>query len=198
MPREEAQAADHNRTMQEVLHEFQISDYSEAQLSVFVDSVIERSRPQFRRFLLCVLQFVEHNRSQYLQIIHDLNQIREQLSSLKDDLTVAIVSSTTGLRIAAPQPATLPPLASQATAPPLVSQAMAPPLAPQAMAPPLASQAMASGHVVGTTIYSPPIINAVGTISCRMNQVGNNVMVTFSGNDEMASKSPNFLVLRLN
>ena len=197
MPREEAQAPDHNQTMLHVLNVFQISDYSEAQLSAFVDSITGRSRPQFRRFLLYVLQFVEYNRSWYLQIKHDLNQVKEELSSLKNDLTVSIASGAIGARVAAPQPAIFPPLASQAMAPPLASQAMAPPLAsqatapalaPQAMVPPLAPQAMAPGHVVGTTTYSPPVLNANGTISRRMDQVGNNVMVTFSGDEDMASK----------
>ena len=45
-----------------------------------------------------------------------------------------------------------------------------------------------SGHVVGATTYSPSALNADGTISRRMDQVGNNVIVTFSGNEEMASK----------
>ena len=35
--------------------------------------------------------------------------------------------------------------------------------------------------------YSPPVVNADGTISRKMDQVGNNVTVTFSGSDEMAS-----------
>ena len=64
---------------------------------------------------------------------------------------------------------------------------MAPPLAPQATAPTLASQAMAPEHV-GAATFSPPVLNADGTISCRMDQVSINVVVTFSGNEEMASK----------
>ena len=187
MPRDEA--SDQNRTLQEVLKEFQILDFSEAQISAFFDSVTERSRPQFCRFLLYVLQFVEYNCSRYLQMKHDLNQVKEELSSLKDDLNAAIASSATGPRIAAPEPATFPPLASQAMALPLASQAMAPPLAFQAMAP---------GHIVGNTTYSPRVLNADGTISRRMDQVGNNVMVTFSGDEEMASKKSNYLVRRLN
>ena len=138
---------------------------------------------------------MDYNRLRYLQLKYDLSQIREELASLKDELTAIMVSTAPSQRIAAIQPATLPPLASQATAPPLASQATSPPLASQATAPPLASQAMApplvsqaiSGHV-GATTYSPPVLNADGTISRRMDQVSNNAIVTFSGNEEMASK----------
>ena len=118
-----------------------------------------------------------------------------------------MVSTAPSPRIAAIHSATLlplatqamaPPLASQATALPLASQATAPPLAPQAMALPFASQAIASGHVVGATTYSPLVLNADGTISRRMEQVVNNIIVTFSGNEEMASKKSKLLVLQQN
>ena len=56
------------------------------------------------------------------------------------------------------------------------------------MVPPLASQVMVTGQVFSATTYSPPILNADGTISRKMDEVGNNVTVTFSGNEEMASK----------
>ena len=151
MPRDNLKASDQGalgtRMLQEVLSEFQISEFSEAQLAAFIDSVSERSKPQFCKFF---------------QMKYDLTQIKEELSSLKDDVNVAIASSAIGLGIAAPQLATLLQLAPQ--------------------------QAKAPGQVVGTTAYSPPVQNADGTISRKMNQVGNNVIVTFSRGDEMASK----------
>ena len=91
-----------------------------------------------------------------------LTQIKEELSSLKEAVNATIASSTIGLRIAASQTATLPPLAPQ--------------------------QATTPAQVVDTTTYSPPVPNAAGTISRKMDQVGNNVIVTFSSDDEMASK----------
>ena len=132
MPRGEAQASEHNRTMQDILHEFQISDYSETQLNALVEYITYRSKPHFHKFLLYVLQFVEYNRSRYLQLKYDLSQVREELASLKDELTAIMVSTAPSPQIAAIQLATLPPpLASQATAPPLASQTTAPPLASQ-------------------------------------------------------------------
>ena len=178
VPREEAQAqvADQNRSMQEVLQEFTITDYSETQLNTFIDQVTGISKPYFHKFLLYVLRFVEYNRSRYERLKNELGRIKEKLASMKDDLMTVMVScQEPGPRLAA-VPATIPPLAPQA---------MALPLAPQAMAPPLASQALATGHVVGSTTYCPPVLNADGTISCKMDQVGNNITATFSGNDDM-------------
>ena len=81
----------------------------------------------------------------------DLTKIKEELSSLKEDVNAAIASSTIGLGIAA-QPATLPPLAPQ--------------------------QTTAPGQV-DTTTCSPQVQNTDSTISRKMDQVGNNVIFTF-------------------
>ena len=78
------------------------------------------------------------------------------------------------------------PSAFQAQALPLASQAIPP--AFQAQAPPLASQAIGHGPFAVPAYISPAIRNPDGTISRRMDQVDNNVIVTFSGDDEMASK----------
>ena len=102
-------------------------------------------------------------------------------------MTVMVSCQEPGPRLAA-VPATIPPLAPKATAPPLASQATAPTLTSQATVPPSALQAMATGDVVGSTTYSLPVLNADRTISRKMDQVSNNVTVTFSGNDEMAMK----------
>ena len=85
------------------------------------------------------------------------------------------------------------PLAFQAQVPPLASQAIPPAFqaiqpAFQARASPLASQATGYGPFAVPAYISPAIRNPDGTISRRMDQVGNNVTVTFSDNDEMASK----------
>ena len=65
-----------------------------------------------------------------------------------------------------------------------------PPPAPRVVAPipPSAPQAVTIRPVVGSTTFSPPFVNADGTVSGKMDQVGNNMTVTFSGNEEMASK----------
>ena len=221
MQREDAQASassaqasgQGNRTLQEVLQDFSISEFSEAQLEAFINSLTTGtgiSKHHFRKFLSYVLKFVEYNRSKYDRLNTELGRIKEELASMKDNLMTGRVSrQEPGLRPEA-SPAAIPPsapqamaaplasqstapirpLASQATAPipPLASQATAAPVAFQAMVPLPALQAMATGPVVSSTTYSPPVLNADGTISHKMDQVGNNVTVTFSGNDEMASK----------
>ena len=154
---------EHNRTMQDVLQNVQLSDYSEAQLDALVDTLAGPSKVHFKRFLQYVLQFVEYNRSRYLQVKHDLNQIKEELLSLRDEVQTLIASG----RAATPRPTVPQPFQATPT---------------QAI---IASQA--PGPSVGTTTYEP-VLNADGTISRKMGQVGNNVTVTFSGHDDMASK----------
>ena len=155
-----AQASEQNRKLQEVLQEFTISGYSEAQLNAFIDSVTGIKKPHFHKFLLYVLRFVEYNSSKYERHKKELGRIKEELASMKDNLRTVMVSRQEPSPRLAAVLATIPPLASQATALPLASQATAPPLAFQATVLPSASQAMASGQVVGRTTYSPPVLNA--------------------------------------
>ncbi len=96
-----------------------------------------------------------------------------------------------------PSQATLPnipavaPQVSQSTEPPApMAPASAPvqPSAFQAVPPPSAPQAAGMGYFAAPATFTPSIPNQDGTVSRRMDQVGNNVIVTFSGDDEMASK----------
>ena len=97
-----------------------------------------------------------------------------------------------------PSQATLPampavaPQVSQATEPPAPAASASAPVQPsafQAVSPqPSAPQAAGMGYFAAPATFTPSIQNQDGTVSRRMDQVGNNVMVTFSGNDEMASK----------
>ena len=73
-----AQASEQNRTLQEVLQEFTISSYSEAQLNAFIDSVTGISKPHFHKFLLYVLRFVKYNRSKYERLKNELGHIKEE------------------------------------------------------------------------------------------------------------------------
>ena len=95
-----------------------------------------------------------------------------------------------------PSQATMPASPAVATQPPQASAAMAnvPPSATypsafQAVPPQLsAPQAAGTGFFAAPATFTLSIRNNDGTVSRRMDQVGNNVMVTFSGNDDMASK----------
>ena len=61
---------DPNRTMQDVIQTVTLSEYSEAQLEALVDTLTGTNKTHFKRFLQYVLQFIEYNRSRYLQVKH--------------------------------------------------------------------------------------------------------------------------------
>ena len=123
----------------------------------------------------------------------ELNQI---LTVLQERLPpVAPVPRVPAVPAVATQPsqATLPPMpavAPQATEPPAPAASASAPVQPSAFqaVPPSAPQAAGMGYFAAPATFTPSIQNQDGTVSRRMDQVGNNLMVTFSGNDEMASK----------
>ena len=204
-------------TLPEVLQGFQLSDHSNAQITAFVNSLVPGiSKPQFRKLLAYVLKFVEYNTSKYEMLRNEQRRLHEQILSMREELNHFMTMQQEKLPRVAPVPdhpppimappptmASQPSLASlaittQATAhmpsAPLATASLATvpvtmpqPSAFQAAAPPFAPQAI-PGPFVAPVAFSPAILNADGTISRRMDQVGNNVTVTFSGNDEMASK----------
>ena len=79
----------------------------------------------------------------------------------------------------------VPPAATASAIPPMPSAPAAPALPPAFDPPPSASQATGIGSF---SILPPAVQNLDRTVSRRMDQVGNNAIVTFSGDDEMASK----------
>ena len=158
------------------------------------------TRAQFRKFLLYVLKFVEYNRAKYEKLKDELAILREEtaaskeeVANIKDELTYIMVSYQAPPAPSAPQAAALPlPSAPQAVAPPppptprvavpippSAPQAMAAPSAFQAVVLPSAPQAMAIRPVVSSTTFSPPILNADGTISHKMDPLGNNRELRF-------------------
>ena len=212
-----AQAAGPNPPMvSEVLASLQLSDYSEAQETSFIDSLSQGlNGPRFRKLLTYILKFVEHNRSKYEALKTEQSRFTEQASSTRNELSrilemlqerlpqVAPVPRTPAMPVVATQPfqATIPsapvaaampseplPPASAAMAFPSAFQAAPPPSVHQAAPPPLASQATGIGSFAAPATFTPTIRNRDGTVSRQMDQVGNNVIVTFSGDDEMASK----------
>ena len=83
--------------------------------------------------------------------------------------------------------APMPPVSLATASQPPVSMARAQPSAFQAAAPPLNPQAM-PGPFGAPAQFSPAVVNPDGSISRIMDQVGNNVTVTFSGDEDTASK----------
>ena len=101
-----------------------------------------------------------------------------------------------------PSQATLPnmpavaPQVSQVTEPPAPAASASAPVQPSAFQAtawtinqqPSAPQAAGMGYYAAPAMFTPSVPNQDGTVSRRMDQVGNNAIVTFSGDDEMASK----------
>ena len=99
----------------------------------------------------------------------------------------AVPTLATQPQAALPSMPTLAPQVSQATEPPASMASASVPVQPSAFQP-LAPQATGMGYFATPATFTPSIPNPDGTVSRRMDQVGNNVIVTFSGNDDMASK----------
>ena len=208
-----AQAADPSPSM--VLASLQLSGDSEAQITSFVESLSQGiSGPRFRKLLTYILKFVEHNRSKYEQLKTEQSQMSDQAISTRDELSRLVALINERLPALAPvqgipappelatqpvMPAVAPPpMPSVVTAPasqpmPSVVTAPAPqprPLAPAASAPapdPMPSVSQTTG-MGSFSILPPAVCNHDGTVSRRMDQVGNKALVTFSEDDDMAAK----------
>ena len=195
-----------------VLANFPLSGDSESQITAFIESLSQGlSGPKFRKLLTYVLKFVELNRSKYEQLRTEQLRLSDQADSTRDELSRMINILNERLPAMAPVQGIseqLPAMAPVQGVPPTPAVAVQPPLpsAPAAPAPPMPSAHMAPAfpptsqafdptpsatQASGTgsfAILPPAIQNLDGTVSRRMDQVGNNALVTFSGNDEMASK----------
>ena len=73
-----------NRTLQEVLQDFSIFEFSEAQPEAFINSLTGSgiSPPHFRKILLYVIKLVEYNCSMYDRLKTELGLIKEELASM--------------------------------------------------------------------------------------------------------------------
>ena len=70
----------------DVIPALELSPGAQAQLSIFVESLTDRSKSQFEPFLTFLLQYIEYNLSKYLQIRTELNAASRELQTLKTDL----------------------------------------------------------------------------------------------------------------
>ena len=195
-----------------ILASFQLSGDSESQITAFIESLSQGlSGPKFRKILTYILKFVELNRSKYEQLRTEQLRLSDQANSTRDELSRILNIVHERLPAMAPVQGIseqLPAVAPVQGVPPTPAVAIQPPLpsAPVAPAPPMPSAHMAPAfpptlqtfdpqpsatQASGTgsfAILPPAIQNLDGTVSRRMDQVGNNALVTFSGNEEMASK----------
>ena len=144
---------------------------------------------------------MEHNRFKYEQLKTEQSQMSDQAISTRDELSRLVTLINERLPALAPVqgiPST-PELATQpampaVAPPPMPSVVTAPapqpmPSAPAALAPPDPTLPVSQTTGMGSFSILPPAVrNHDGTVSRRMDQVGNNALVTFSGDDDAAGK----------
>ena len=115
-----AQAAAGPPTLQEVFQSLQLSEFSDVQVTAFVDSLPQGfNKAQFRKILSYVLKFVEYNRSKYEMLRTEYRRLSELANSMRDELTTFAIMQQEQLPAVAPVPAPPPP--TMATLPPLAS-----------------------------------------------------------------------------
>ena len=195
----------------DVIAALEISPGAEAQLNACIESLTDRSKSQLEPYLTFLLQYIEYNRSKYLQIRTEVNATSQELRTLKTDFEQSLVTCCNVIA-ASPADAQVPPVAqparptssvaSQARQMPFVaSQASQMPFvasqARQTQPPFIASQArqaeMPFVAQPASRLHPGPIadglltVNVDGTVSRKMDQIGNNVTVTFSSNNEISS-----------
>ena len=83
---------DNIQTLISVIKALELSPGSSAQLVTFIEGLAERSKPQFQSFLTFILKFVGYNRSRYLQMQIDLNQVSQELQTLKNDFQQFLIA----------------------------------------------------------------------------------------------------------
>ena len=92
MPLEEQNPDDSIQTRMDGIAALELSPGAQAQFTTFINNLTDRSKSQFDPFLTFILQYVEYNRSKYLQIKTGLGTISQELQSLKNDLQQFLIA----------------------------------------------------------------------------------------------------------
>ena len=185
-----------------VIAALELSPAAQAQLNICFDSLIGSSKSQLEPFLTFLLEYIEYNRSKYLQKRTELYAATQELQTLKTDLQQFLINYRNVIA-APPADTQVPPVAQPARPAPFVASQASQPAMPfiasqarqtqppsvasqarQTQPPSVASQARQPGPVADGLLT----VNVDGTVSRKMDQIGNNVTVTFSSNDEIASR----------
>ena len=160
-----------NVTLLDAINDVVLTHWSSSRLNAFIRSV-ENQEPAVIVFFTYLIKYVEFNRARYSAQKQEVLAIKTELAALKREVTNAL--NTTEF---IGQQATL--RVPSATSTPY---AAAPP-APDASLPSYIAAPPASGMPMPSSAPSGD-----GTFTRRMDIAGNNVWVTFSSNDEIASK----------
>ena len=181
MPSDESRApsaepfgAASNVTLLDAINDVTLTYWSSSHLNSFIRS-LENQDPAVIVFFTYLVKYVEFNRARYSVLKQDVLTIKTEFASLKREVTNALNTSEFVGQQATPR-------VPSATSTPY---AAAPP-APDASLPSYIAAPPASGMPRPSSAGPTP--SGDGTFTCRMGIAGNNVRVTFSSNDEIASK----------
>ena len=178
-PSTEPPGAASNVTLLDAINDVTLSAWSSSRLNTFIRS-LDNQAPGIVVFFTYLTKYVEYNRARYSVLKEEVLKIRAELNALKEDVT-NVLSAT---EFIGPQ--------ATPKAPP------AAPRVPSATSTPYGATPPAPDATMPSYIAAPPAPNRPrpnpaipsddGTFTRRMGIAGNNVWVTFSSNDEIASK----------
>ena len=112
MPQEQ-DPDDSIQTLMDVIAALEISPGAQVQLNACIKSLTDLSKSQLEPYITFLLQYIEYNRSKYLQIRTEVNAASQELQTLKTDLQQFLVTYC-NISAALPADAQVPPVAQPA------------------------------------------------------------------------------------
>ena len=178
-PSAEPSGAASSVTLLDAINDVTLSSWSSSRLNTFIRS-LDNQDPGIVVFFTYLTKYVEYNRARYFVLKEEVLKIKAELAALKEDVTNVLSATEFVGPQATPQVPSTAPWVPSATSTPYAAAPPAPdPTMPSYIAAPTAS---------GMPRPNPAIPSGDGTFTHRMGIAGNNVWVTFSSNDEIASK----------
>ena len=174
-------AAASNVTLLDAINDVTLSTWSSSRPNTFIRSLYNQS-PGVVVFFTYLTKYVEYNRARYSVLKEEVLKIKAELAVLKED----VINVLGGPEFVGPEATPRAPSAA--------------PRVPSATSTPYETAAPAHDASLPSYIVTPPAAGMPrphpihpaqgdeGTFTCRMGIAGNNVWVTFSSNDEIASK----------
>ena len=178
-PSTEPPGAASNVTLLDAINDVTLSAWSTSRLNTFIRS-LDNQDPGIVVFFTYLTKYVEYNRARYSVLKEEVLKIKAELAALKEDVTNVLSATEFVGPQATPQAPHAAPRVPSATSTPYAAT----PPAPDATMP----SYIAAPPAPNRPRPNPAIPSDDGTFTCRMGIAGNNVWVTFSSNDEIASK----------
>ena len=171
-------AAASNVTLLDAINDVTLSTWSSSRLNMFIRSLDNQS-PGIVVFFTYLTKYVEYNRARYSVLKEEVLKIKAELAALKEDV-INVLSAT---EFVGPQATPRVP-----SAVPRVPSATSTPYAAAALAPDASLSSAPTAAGMHRPHPADPARGDEGIFTRRMGIAGNNVWVTFSSNDEIASK----------